>query len=92
MTQRGHWACIAAVEDDYLNGYSIASSAVATGVCGTVRPSVLAVFRLMARSNFVGCRIGMSAGGTFSNAVHIRSSAAASWLTAPSLSALVAPP
>ena len=42
--------------------YSITSSAVASTNGGMVRPSVLAVLRLMTRSNFVGCSMGMSAG------------------------------
>ena len=43
--------------------YSITSSAVASTNGGMVRPSVLAVLRLMTRSNFVGCSMGMSAAG-----------------------------
>jgi hypothetical protein len=35
--------------------YSITSSARASKVGGTSRPSALAVLRLMTRSNFVGC-------------------------------------
>src|SRR5215467_2746990 len=35
--------------------YSITSLATASTFCGTVRPSALAVFRLMTRSNLVGC-------------------------------------
>ena len=42
--------------------YSITSSARARRVCGTVRPSALAVFRLMTSSNLVGCWTGRSAG------------------------------
>jgi hypothetical protein len=42
--------------------YSITSSAVASSVCGTVRPSAFAVVRLMMRSNLVGCSTGRSAG------------------------------
>ena len=42
--------------------YSITSSARASSVGGTVRPSALAILRLMVRSNLVGCSIGMSAG------------------------------
>ena len=34
--------------------YSITSSALASNVAGTVRPSTLAVLRLMISSNFVG--------------------------------------
>ena len=42
--------------------HSITSSAVASSVCGIVRPSALAVVRLMVRSNLVGCSTGMSPG------------------------------
>jgi hypothetical protein len=42
--------------------HSITSSARARIVCGMVRPSALAVFRLMTSSDFVGCRAGVSAG------------------------------
>jgi hypothetical protein len=42
--------------------YSVTSSARASSVGGTVRPSALAVLRLMTSSNFVGCSIGRSAG------------------------------
>jgi hypothetical protein len=42
--------------------YSITSSAIAITPEGMVRPSALAVFRLMARSNLVGCSTGKSAG------------------------------
>ena len=42
--------------------YSITSSAVASNVDGTVKPSALAVLRLIAKSNLVGCGIGKSAG------------------------------
>src|SRR5262249_9647194 len=42
--------------------HSITSSARASSVGGTSRPSVLAVVRLMTRSNLVGCSTGMSAG------------------------------
>jgi hypothetical protein len=38
--------------------YSITSSARASTVPGMVRPSVLAVLRLMTRSNLVGCSTG----------------------------------
>ena len=41
---------------------SITSSARATNVGGTMRPSVLAVLRLMTKSNLVGCKTGRSAG------------------------------
>ena len=42
--------------------YSITSSARASSVGGTVRPSALAVLRLMTSSIFVGCSTGSSAG------------------------------
>jgi len=40
----------------------IMSSAVANSVSGMVKPSALAVFRLMTSSNFVGCMTGRSEG------------------------------
>jgi hypothetical protein len=42
--------------------YSITSSARASSVAGTSRPSVLAVWRLMTSSNLVDCTTGISAG------------------------------
>src|SRR5215831_16376033 len=42
--------------------YSMTSSARASNVGGIVRPSALAVLRLMASSNVVGCCTGRSAG------------------------------
>src|SRR5262249_37788740 len=42
--------------------YSITSSAATSRVRGNVRPSVLAVLRLMTSSNLVTCSNGMSAG------------------------------
>jgi hypothetical protein len=42
--------------------YSITSSARASSVGGTVRPSALAVLTLMISSNLVGCSTGRSAG------------------------------
>jgi hypothetical protein len=42
--------------------HSITSSARASSVGGTSRPSALAVLRLMTSSNFVGCSAGISAG------------------------------
>ena len=44
------------------NRYSITSSARASSVGGMSRPSALAVFRLMTRSNLVGCSTGISPG------------------------------
>jgi hypothetical protein len=42
--------------------YSITSSAATRRFCGTVRPSVLAILRLMTNSNLVDCMTGSSAG------------------------------
>lgn len=42
--------------------HSITSSAVASSDCGIVRPSALAVFRLITSSNLVGCRTGSAPG------------------------------
>src|SRR6266446_8603613 len=42
--------------------HSITSSAIASTPGGTVRPSALAVLRLITSSNFVGCQTGKSAG------------------------------
>jgi hypothetical protein len=42
--------------------YSITSSAMASSVGGTSRPSALAVLRLMTSSNLVGCTTGRSVG------------------------------
>src|SRR5262245_18918763 len=54
------------LHDAFLNefrvAHSIASSARASSVGGTSRPSVLAALRLITSSNFVGCSTGMSAG------------------------------
>src|SRR5438094_1590074 len=42
--------------------YSITSSARASSVAGTSRPSALAILRLMISSNLVGCCTGSSEG------------------------------
>src|SRR5262249_59786326 len=42
--------------------HSITSSAVASSFSGTVRPRLVAVFRLMANSNLTGASTGRSAG------------------------------
>jgi hypothetical protein len=42
--------------------YSITSSAVASSLSGTARPSIRAVEALMTNSNLVGCTTGKSAG------------------------------
>src|SRR5262249_51642191 len=46
-----------------LDCHSITSSALSSSVCGTLRPSVLAVLRLTPSSNLVGSCTGKSAGG-----------------------------
>src|SRR5437016_3144582 len=48
--------------DELAARHSITSSARASSVGGTVRPSALAVVRLITRSNLVGCWIGRSPG------------------------------
>src|SRR5262249_7288808 len=48
--------------DELASLHSMTSSARASSVAGTSRPSALAVVRLMTRSNLVGCSTGMSAG------------------------------
>jgi hypothetical protein len=47
---------------DIVHAHSITSSARASSVGGTSRPSAFAGIRLMARSNLVGCSTGMSPG------------------------------
>src|SRR5207302_1871277 len=49
-------------DDEPAPPHSITSSARASSVRGTVRPSALAVLRLMTSSNLVGCCTGRSAG------------------------------
>jgi hypothetical protein len=46
----------------FFPAYSITSSARASSVGGTSRPSAFAVVKLMTSSNLVGCSTGMSAG------------------------------
>src|SRR5262249_33428881 len=48
--------------DERAPPHSITSSARASSVGGTVRPSALAVLRLITSSNLVGCITGKSAG------------------------------
>jgi len=56
-------ACRAAEQrDEVAPLHSITSSAVASSLSGTVRPSVFAVLRLITSSNLVGCSIGRSPG------------------------------
>ena len=45
-----------------LHRYSITSSAAASSLSGTVRPSILAVEALMTSSNLLDCTTGKSAG------------------------------
>src|SRR6516164_412912 len=55
--------CAAEQRDELASfDHSITSSARASSVGGTSRPSALAVVKLMTRSNLVGCSTGMSAG------------------------------
>ena len=44
------------------NAYSITSSARASSLSGTVRPSIVAVWELMTSSNLLDCTTGKSAG------------------------------
>src|SRR6516162_5200331 len=48
--------------DERAPPHSITSSARASSVGGTSRPSVLAVLRLITSSNLIGCSTGRSAG------------------------------
>jgi hypothetical protein len=48
--------------DERASSHSITSSARASSMGGTVRPSILAVLRLSTNSNLVGCITGNSAG------------------------------
>jgi hypothetical protein len=50
------------IRDDEGTRYWITLSAVAKSVSGMVRPSALAVLRLMTSSNLAGCSTGRSAG------------------------------
>src|SRR5262249_29770605 len=55
--------CRAAEQRDEIAApHSITSSAMASSVCGTSRPSAFAALRLIANSNLVGCTTGRSAG------------------------------
>ena len=54
--------CAAKKRDELAPFHSITSSARASSVCGTLRPSILAVWALMTSSNLVGCTTGKSAG------------------------------
>src|SRR5262245_37420105 len=54
--------CAAEHSDELAPLHSITSSAMASTVCGTSRPSAFAALRLIANSNLVGCTTGRSAG------------------------------
>src|SRR6202035_4265625 len=64
LRARGEWPRCGAAEssDELAPPHSITSSAVICTIMGTVRPSVLAVFRLSTNSNLVDCMTGRSAG------------------------------
>ena len=59
--------------------HSITSSARASSVDGTVRPSALAVIKLMMRSNLVGCSTGMSPGFVPRRILSTNSAARRNW-------------
>src|SRR6476646_10058061 len=61
MARRGRHVCFVP-KADILVPYSITSSARASTEGGTVRPSALAVLRLIINSNLVGCSTGRSEG------------------------------
>src|SRR5262249_19592517 len=54
--------CLLWANSGHARFYSISWSARPTSVFGTVRPSALAVLRLMTSSNLVACTTGNSAG------------------------------
>ena len=54
--------CPLCANSGHCSSYSITSSAAFSKPNGTARPSVLAVFKLMTKSNLVGCKSGRSAG------------------------------
>ena len=60
--QRLRRCCAAEQRDELAALHSITSSAVASSVGGTVRPSIRAVWWLMTSSNFDACTTGRSAG------------------------------
>src|SRR5262249_15534004 len=64
LRPRREWpsGCAAEQRDDLAAVHSITSSARASSVAGTSRPSARAVTRLITRSNLVGCSTGRSAG------------------------------
>src|SRR5262245_28580542 len=60
--ERPRDGCAAEQRDELAPLHSMTSSARASSLSGTVRPSAFAVLRLMTSSNLVGCRTGRSAG------------------------------
>src|SRR5262249_38008559 len=60
--ERPHHRPTAAPRDELAAFHSITSSARPSSGSGTIRPSALAVFRLMISSTFVDCWTGKSAG------------------------------
>src|SRR6516225_4202654 len=60
--KRPHCCRAAEQRDEGATFHSMTSSATTCRVCDTVRPSALAVLRLMTKSNLVGCTTGRSAG------------------------------
>src|SRR5262249_31100419 len=60
--KRPRRSCAAEQRDERAALHSITSSAATSSVCGTVRPSIRAVERLMTSSNFEDCTTGRSAG------------------------------
>ena len=54
--------CTAEKRDELAPPHSITSSASASSIGGIAKPSALAVFKLMTRSNLVGCSTARSAG------------------------------
>src|SRR5262249_41940507 len=60
--RRGEEASGQRAEEGPASGHWMTSSARANSDCGIVRPSALAVLRLITSSNFVGCSTGRSAG------------------------------
>src|SRR6202043_3891286 len=61
-TKRPRSRCAPEERDEFAAGHSMTSSARASSVGGSVRPSSLAVGRLMTSSNFDACITGRSAG------------------------------
>jgi hypothetical protein len=60
-------AAVSGCSNDTRRRYSITSSAIANSPGDTVRPRALAVLRLIASSNLIGCSIGKAAPGVRTN-------------------------